>query len=94
MKLVYTIIKVVILLIFLTLALSNTHSIIFAYLPGQEITLPLIIILFIAFFIGAVLGMMAMLGKWLRLRSEHRRLQKELKDLQKKSVQIHENLSN
>lgn len=36
MKLIYTIIKVIILLLFLLLAVINTDSVAFHYLPGQK----------------------------------------------------------
>ena len=36
MKLIYTIIKILILLVFLLLAITNTHTVSFFYLPGQK----------------------------------------------------------
>ena len=56
MKLIYTIIKILILLVFLLLAITNTHTVSFFYLPGQNINLPLIVVLFGAFIIGIVFG--------------------------------------
>ena len=58
MKLIYTIIKVIILLLFLLLAVINTDSVAFHYLPGQKADLPLIVVLFGAFVIGIVFGML------------------------------------
>lgn len=78
MKLVYTIIKLAILFLFLIFALINTHVVSFSYLPGQEAQWPLILILFCAFLIGIVLGLLAMFGRLLRLRAENSRLRAEV----------------
>ena len=79
MKLIYTIIKILILLVFLLLAITNTHTVSFFYLPGQNINLPLIVVLFGAFIIGIVFGMFALFGRLLTLRSENNRLRAEVK---------------
>ena len=79
MKLIYTIIKVIILLLFLLLAVINTDSVTFHYLPGQKADLPLIVVLFGAFVIGIVFGMFALFGRLLALRSENNRLRAEVK---------------
>ena len=79
MKLIYTIIKVIILLLFLLLAVINTDSVAFHYLPGQKADLPLIVVLFGAFVIGIVFGMFALFGRLLSLRGENNRLRNELK---------------
>ncbi len=69
MKLIYLVIKVLIFLVFLLIALSNTQTVPFFYLPGQQLDLPLI---------GAVFGVFAMFGRLLRLRSENNRLRREV----------------
>lgn len=79
MKLIYTIIKILILLVFLLLAITNTHTVSFFYLPGQNVNLPLIVVLFGAFIIGIVFGMFALFGRLLTLRSENNRLRAEVK---------------
>ena len=79
MKLIYTIIKILILLVFLLLAITNTHTVSFFYLPGQNVNLPLIVVLFGAFIIGIVFGMFALFGRLLSLRSENNRLRTEVK---------------
>lgn len=79
MKLISTIIKILILLVFLLLAITNTHTVSFFYLPGQNINLPLIVVLFGAFIIGIVFGMFALFGRLLSLRSENNRLRAEVK---------------
>ena len=79
MKLIYTIIKILILLVFLLLAITNTHTVSFFYLPGQNVNLPLIVVLFGAFIIGIVFGMFALFVRLLTLRSENNRLRAEVK---------------
>ncbi|RRD90734.1 LapA family protein [Conchiformibius steedae] len=77
-KIISLIIKLFILLLLLVLAFINTNRVNFAYLPGQEVQLPLIVVMFSMFVIGAVFGMFAMFGRILRLRSENNRLRHEV----------------
>lgn len=79
MKLIYTVVKAVILLFFLLLAIVNTDSVSFFYLPGQKVDAPLIVILFGSFLIGIVFGMFALFGRLLSLRSENNRLRTEVR---------------
>lgn len=79
MKIIYTVIKLFILLIFLLLAISNTQTVQFFYLPGQPVELPLIVVLFGAFLIGSVFGLFALFGRLLVLRGENNRLRSEVK---------------
>ena len=79
MKLIYTVIKIIILLLFLLLAVINTDAVTFSYLPGQSVNLPLIVILFGAFVVGIVFGMFALFGRLLSLRGENGRWRAEVK---------------
>ena len=79
MKIVYALIKILILLAFVLLAVSNTQSTAFHYLPGQEISLPLIVLLLGFFVVGAIIGVLAMLGRLLALRNEVNRLRREIR---------------
>ncbi|MBF0804005.1 lipopolysaccharide assembly LapA domain-containing protein [Neisseria musculi] len=79
MKIFYTIIKIIILLIFLILAIGNTQSVQFFYLPAQSLNVPLIVVLFGAFVIGSVFGLFALFGRLLSLRGENNRLRTEIK---------------
>jgi len=56
MKLFSLIIKLLLLAVFIILAAFNTHLVSFSYLPGSEISLPLILLLLAFFVIGAVFG--------------------------------------
>ncbi|HFC4174964.1 TPA: lipopolysaccharide assembly LapA domain-containing protein [Neisseria gonorrhoeae] len=79
MKLIYTVIKIIILLLFLLLAVINMDAVTFSYLPGQKFDLPLIVVLFGAFVVGIVFGMFALFGRLLSLRGENGRLRAEVK---------------
>lgn len=79
MKLIYTVVKIIILLFFLLLAVINTDAVTFSYLPGQKFDLPLIVVLFGAFVVGIVFGMFALFGRLLSLRGENSRLRAEVK---------------
>lgn len=79
MKLIYTVVKIIILLFFLLLAVINTDAVTFSYLPGQKFDLPLIVVLFCAFVVGIVCGMFALFGRLLSLRGENSRLRAEVK---------------
>ena len=70
MKAVSLIFKVLILLVFLVLAVINTQTVAFNYLPGQGVEWPLIVVLFGAFFTGSLFGIFALFGRLLRLRAE------------------------
>lgn len=88
MKIFYTIIKIIILLIFLILAVSNTQSVQFFYLPGQSVGVPLILVLFGAFVIGSVFGIFALFGRLLALRGENNRLRAEVKKSARPAVDL------
>ena len=79
MKIVYALIKILILLAFVLLAVSNNQSTAFHYVPGQEISLPLIVLLLGFFVVGAIFGVLAMLGRLLALRNEVNRLRREIR---------------
>lgn len=78
MKPIYLIIKIIVLVFFLMLALINTQSVPFSYLPGHPVQWPLIVVLFMSFIVGSLLGIFAMFGRLLRLRHENTRLRAEV----------------
>lgn len=79
MKLFSLIIKLLLLAVFIVLAAFNTHLVNFSYLPGSEISLPLILLLLAFFVIGAVFGVFSMFGRLLSLRHENNRLRNEVR---------------
>lgn len=87
MKFIYLLIKILILLIFLILAISNLQNVPFFYLPTEQINLPLIAVLFGAFLIGAIFGVFSTFGRLLRLRSENNRLRREVEKTARLSEQ-------
>lgn len=95
MKIIYALIKIVVLLILLLLAVSNTQMTAFNYLPGQTVNLPLIVLLLLFFIVGAVFGVFAMFGRLLRLRSQVNQLQAKLdKQIKAAAQAVHtENLA-
>ena len=78
MKLFYLIIKAIVLIFFLILTLINFQRVPFSYLPSQQMELPLIVVMFGMFVVGAIFGMFALFGRLLRLRSENARLRAEV----------------
>lgn len=87
MKFITLIIKILILLIFLIIAINNLQTVPFFYLPGQQIDLPLIILLFGFFVVGTVFGIFAMFGRLLTLRNENNRLRREVEKTAKMNAQ-------
>ncbi|WP_084224376.1 LapA family protein [Stenoxybacter acetivorans] len=79
MKIIYTLIKLLILIAFILLAVSNTQNTAFHYLPDQGFELPLIVLMLIFFVLGAVVGVFSMFGRLLSLRGEVNRLKREAK---------------
>lgn len=79
MKLIYTVVKIIILLFFLLLAVINTDAVTFSYLPGQSVDLPLIVVLFGAFVVGIVCGMFALFVRLLSSRAENGRLRAQIR---------------
>ncbi|MDK4684597.1 lipopolysaccharide assembly protein LapA domain-containing protein [Kingella negevensis] len=78
MKLFANIIKFIILIIFVIFALINTDKVPFSYLPSQKIDIPLIVVLFSFFVLGAIVGVFSMFGRLLRLRNQNARLRSEV----------------
>lgn len=79
MKIVYVVIKIIILLAFIVLAVANTQITAFNYVPGQAVSLPLIVLLLVFFVVGAVFGVLAMFRRLLSLRNEVSRLRREIR---------------
>lgn len=87
MKFISLIIKILIVLVFFVISINNLQVVPFFYLPGQQIDLPLIIILFGFFVVGAVFGIFSMFGRLLSLRNENNRLRREVEKNAKMNAQ-------
>lgn len=70
MKIIYTLIKLLVFIVLVLLAVTNTQMTTFNYVPGQSVDLPLIVLLLLFFIIGALFGVLAMFGRLLKLRSD------------------------
>ena len=68
----------VVFLFFVTLAVKNLDPVIVRYFLGYEWRAPLIFVLLIFFIMGAMLGILAMLGHFIRQRRELTVLRREL----------------
>ena len=79
MKYFYLLLKGVILMALLLVTIRNTHWVTFNGVLNQHVELPLIVLLLIFFVIGCIFGVLAMLGRILRLRNEAGRLRRDLK---------------
>ena len=80
-------VKGLILVLLLFVALLNTQTVQFTYLPEQAWNLPLIVVVFGGFVIGTVFGIFATFGRILRLRSENNRLRNEVQKTARLSTQ-------
>ena len=83
MKIVSLIIKIALLCVLLFFTMQNTHSVEFFWNSGKSASMPLIVLLLITFIIGAIFGILAMLGRILTLRHEVASLQRERKKAEK-----------
>ena len=91
MKTLYLAVKIILLLVLLFFAVQNTHLVEFFWFGKGGVRLPLIALLFMAFAVGALFGMFAMLGRILSLRGENNSLKRELKKAEKSVEQYIEN---
>ena len=76
------IIGLLLFLIVVTFAVKNTDPVTVRYYLGGEWEAPLILVLLIAFCVGAVVGMMAGLGQLFRQRRQIGGLKRELRTRQ------------
>lgn len=71
-------VKGLLFLLLLGLAIKNSDPVVLRYYLGVEWQAPMALVLFVFFVAGAVMGLVAMLGPWVRQRSEIRRLRARL----------------
>ena len=72
----------------LAITLGNTHRVDFNLVGLAPISWPLVVFLWLAFVVGALIGVLSMLGRLLRLRSEVANLNKELKKLRQNNAEL------
>ena len=78
MKILFTLIKLLLLLIALTFAVKNTDLVTVRYYLGLQWQAPLIFVILVVFCVGAVAGVFASLAHMVRLRRDISRLRKEI----------------
>jgi lipopolysaccharide assembly protein A len=82
MRYVFWIIKLLLFVLVLTFAVKNTDPVTVRYYLGSQWQPPLVLVVLIAFCVGAVVGIMTALGKVFRQRREIGGLKKELRSKQ------------
>ncbi len=70
MRILFLLLKIVLFLLMLGFAFSNTGSVVVHYFPGAEWQAPLVLVLLAFFGIGIAAGVMASLGIIVRQRRE------------------------
>jgi putative membrane protein len=78
MRYVLLVLKIALFALMLTFAVKNTDPVSVRYFLGYEWHAPLIFVLLIVFCVGAVLGLLSVLGKILRQRREISALRRQL----------------
>ena len=77
----------VIVVIGVTFAYLNAHSVIFNYYFGTK-SLPLSLLLVFALGIGLLLGLIVMFLSWLKLKRSNRKIRKQLKNAEKELINL------
>lgn len=85
MKWLSIVIMFIVFIALLVVTLGNTHTVDFNLVGLPTTQWPLVVYLWIAFVVGAIIGVLSMFGRLLRLRNESARLQKELKKLRQEN---------
>ena len=93
MKWLSIVIMFIVFIALLAVTLGNTHSVDFNLIGLPTTKWPLVAYLWIAFVLGAMVGVMAMFGRILRLRNEAARLQREVKKLRQHNDDLSKQLS-
>ncbi len=83
MRYLIWLVRVLLFLVLLGFALKNDQPVALRYLFGFEWQAPLVVLLLVFFFLGAALGMIALVGKLLRQRREIAVLKREVQQLNK-----------
>ncbi len=93
MRIFYWIIKILILCVLFFFSVQNMHSVKFNIFAEHGISLPLVILMLISLTVGAILGVFAMLGRVLSLRSEVNSLKRAKKKAEKIAGKLEESIS-
>ncbi|OWY39945.1 hypothetical protein CEK28_04165 [Xenophilus sp. AP218F] len=80
MRYLLRIIELALLLFLIAVTVQNSHSVEFKLFFGQSWSAPLIVFLLLFFVAGAVVGLLATFGYYLKSRRELSQLKKELRN--------------
>lgn len=92
MRYIWLAAKVLVFLLLLAFAVSNRHPVDFYFILGYAWNVPLIIILFLFFALGAALGLSACFMRLYRVRRELQALRRELRAVNEAPVRVHPNI--
>ena len=92
MRYIWLAAKITVFLLLLAFAVSNRQAVEFHFLLGYAWQVPLIIILFFFFALGAGLGVLACFARLYRLRRELQSVRRELRAVQEAPVRVHPNI--
>ena len=73
-KFFWLLLKAAIFFLLFAFALGNRHEAMLYFLPGQVLTVPMVVLVLGFFALGAFLGILVMVPRWWRLRCAARKL--------------------
>ncbi|RXZ45125.1 LapA family protein [Crenobacter cavernae] len=79
MRYLLRIVELALLILLIAVTVQNSHVVEFRLFLGQQISAPLIVFLLVFFVAGAVIGLAATFGYYLKMRRELSQLKKELR---------------
>lgn len=79
MRYLVRIVELFLLIVLIAVTVQNSHAVELKLFFGQVINAPLIVFLLVFFIAGALVGLLATLGYYLRIRRELSQLKKELR---------------
>ena len=88
LKWISIVLMFIVFIALLAITLGNTHAVDFNLIGLPSTHWPLVAFLWIAFVVGAIVGVLSMVGRLLRLRSEAANLTKQLKKSQQLNADL------
>jgi putative membrane protein len=82
MRYLIRIVELLLLIVLIAVTVQNSHSVELHLFFGQVISAPFIVFLLVFFIAGALIGLLATLGYYLRMRRELSQLKKEMRSRQ------------
>jgi putative membrane protein len=82
MRYLLRVVEIFLLIVLVAITVENSHAVELHLFFGQVISAPLIVFLLVFFVAGALIGLLATLGYYLRMRRELSQLKKEIRSRQ------------